>query len=235
MKLILLLYFKFAGIQLCQSTTNSVLFIIYYDSRFFTFVRNNKIMFRFSSHHFSSFIVPHVCIIASHHIYNSEKKEYIVLEAINRDLSGCYLFGKPGRIIVEGELSAVRSYSREIRSWRWQKIIEMADVMPSHVWLGKSSSSTSSSSKSSNNKKQKSMMNNKKSYSSSKRNLKSEEDSLSTVITETSRIFEEGKFIQVETEDELREFLNSRRASAIAKELSRPFSATREIGKPNNL
>ncbi len=70
-------------------------------------------------------IIPHICIISSHHIYNDEKKEYIVLEATNRDLSGVYLFGKPGRIVVEGSEEAVRSYSKEVRSWPWQRCSEM--------------------------------------------------------------------------------------------------------------
>lgn len=171
----------------------------------------------------SSIIIPHVVGLSSHHIYNDEKKHYIILEAVNRNLSGVYLFGKPGRIVVEGNQDDVRRYSAEIRSWRWQKIAEVEPICPSYKWLqrsvGKSASTRSSEKETRKNSKQKQQQH--------KNEINSNAAPL--LITEESRIFEDGKFIEVVSERELREFLRQRNVEELARMLARPFSAGRVI------
>ena len=74
-------------------------------------------------------------LLAMHHIYCPTKRQCIVELAELRALSGLYLFGKPGRVVVEGERVAVRDYIESVRAMRWQKCAEMAPLMESAVWL----------------------------------------------------------------------------------------------------
>lgn len=64
----------------------------------------------------------YVVVLAMHHIYCQYKRRYIIELARDLDLRGCYLFGKPGRVIVEGCREAVDLYSRSIRAIRTWKL-----------------------------------------------------------------------------------------------------------------
>jgi hypothetical protein len=66
--------------------------------------------------------------IAMHHIYCDRKKAYIVDRAQALMLGGYYVFGKPGRVVVEGERDNVLRYERDLRCLRWQKIQVMGRV-----------------------------------------------------------------------------------------------------------
>lgn len=60
--------------------------------------------------------------IAMHHIYCESKKAFILDRAQELKLRGFYVFGKPGRVVVEGETDSVLRYERDLRCLRWQKI-----------------------------------------------------------------------------------------------------------------
>ena len=83
-------------------------------------------------------IVYEVSGLAMHHIYNSEKK-YCVQQYAS-GLRGLYLFGKPGRVVVEGPKDVVRRYEHNIKRLRWQKCMVMGrmsftqDVGERHQW-----------------------------------------------------------------------------------------------------
>jgi hypothetical protein len=181
-----------------------------------------RLLFNSTSSTNINIIIPHIVAISSHHIYNDEKKQYIVLEAINKNLSGVYLFGKPGRIICEGELDAVTMYSKIIRSWRWQRIAEVAEICPST----NNKTSVHKSVGEKIKKKKKTSRNNSKHIVPSTHQI---DDESVEKITEHSRIFEEGKFVEVASEEELKSFLEERRVGEIAKVLARPFSAGRPL------
>lgn len=66
--------------------------------------------------------------LAMHHIYDETKKAAIVGYAASHNLRGLYLFGKPGRVVVEGRTADVRQYERTIRKMRWQKCVVMGRV-----------------------------------------------------------------------------------------------------------
>lgn len=55
-----------------------------------------------------------------HHITAEWKKRAIVQVASRAGLTGICLFGKPGRILVEGPESLVQMYVKQIRSWPWK-------------------------------------------------------------------------------------------------------------------
>ncbi|CAJ1445545.1 unnamed protein product [Effrenium voratum] len=56
-----------------------------------------------------------------HHISAPWKQRWIRDVAKQAKLSGLCVFGKPGRILVEGPLSLVRSYTSQIKSWPWKR------------------------------------------------------------------------------------------------------------------
>jgi len=58
-----------------------------------------------------------------HHIYNARKKDAITSLADEHGLTGVYLFGKPGRVIIEGEEARVQQWVREIKQLRWQQAV----------------------------------------------------------------------------------------------------------------
>ncbi|XP_060653678.1 RWD domain-containing protein 2A [Drosophila nasuta] len=60
--------------------------------------------------------------IYSHHIKSSTKRQEIVRQARQLDLSGFSRPGKPGIICVEGQPEQVQQYWRDIKSLRWQRI-----------------------------------------------------------------------------------------------------------------
>lgn len=61
-----------------------------------------------------------------HHIYCTNKIGFIEGRSKEMDLVGVKLYGKPGRVIVEGDTeAAVRKYLGDVRKLRWQKIVEM--------------------------------------------------------------------------------------------------------------
>ena len=57
-----------------------------------------------------------------HHIYCESKKSYIVSAAASRSgLRGVYLFGKPGRVVVEGPGTSAVLYAKKVKQLKWQK------------------------------------------------------------------------------------------------------------------
>jgi hypothetical protein len=76
---------------------------------------------------------PHtVGLLAMHHIYDSTKKEHIEARAPQGDLTGRYLYGKPGMVVGEGAPDAVGRYIRFIRSLRWQACVCMGRIARTH-------------------------------------------------------------------------------------------------------
>eukprot|EP00922_Rhytidocystis_sp_ex-Travisia-forbesii_P019133 GHVS01028378.1.p1 GENE.GHVS01028378.1~~GHVS01028378.1.p1 ORF type:complete len:212 (+),score=31.39 GHVS01028378.1:171-806(+) len=63
-----------------------------------------------------------ISVIYFHHIYNPKKKRSLKELAFRRDLSGLYLFGKPGRVLVEGSTHNVEDYVKAVKQLRWQHI-----------------------------------------------------------------------------------------------------------------
>eukprot|EP00922_Rhytidocystis_sp_ex-Travisia-forbesii_P046625 GHVS01069485.1.p1 GENE.GHVS01069485.1~~GHVS01069485.1.p1 ORF type:complete len:239 (-),score=10.22 GHVS01069485.1:256-972(-) len=63
-----------------------------------------------------------ISILYFHHIYNPKKRLSVKEFALRRDLSGIYLFGKPGRVLVEGSLENVEEYVKAIKRLRWQYV-----------------------------------------------------------------------------------------------------------------
>jgi hypothetical protein len=69
-----------------------------------------------------------VGLLAMHHIYCPTKRDHIETRALQHDLSGLYLYGKPGMVVVEGNVDAVGQYIRFIRGLRWQACVCMGRV-----------------------------------------------------------------------------------------------------------
>eukprot|EP00922_Rhytidocystis_sp_ex-Travisia-forbesii_P046624 GHVS01069483.1.p1 GENE.GHVS01069483.1~~GHVS01069483.1.p1 ORF type:complete len:212 (-),score=32.37 GHVS01069483.1:450-1085(-) len=66
--------------------------------------------------------VNRISVLYFHHIYNPKKRAAVKEFAVRRDLSGIYLFGKPGRVLVEGSLENVEEYVKAIKRLRWQYV-----------------------------------------------------------------------------------------------------------------
>eukprot|EP00746_Dinoflagellata_sp_MGD_P032513 gnl/MRDRNA2_/MRDRNA2_17741_c0_seq1.p1 gnl/MRDRNA2_/MRDRNA2_17741_c0~~gnl/MRDRNA2_/MRDRNA2_17741_c0_seq1.p1 ORF type:complete len:171 (-),score=24.95 gnl/MRDRNA2_/MRDRNA2_17741_c0_seq1:64-576(-) len=64
-----------------------------------------------------------------HHIYNDKKKRFIKKRARQLQLTGLYLFGKPGRILLEGDASAVDDFLHDVKRLPWQ-ICQVQDKWP---------------------------------------------------------------------------------------------------------
>ena len=62
-------------------------------------------------------------LIHSHHIIAPSKRKAIVDLAQDYNLGGCYKYGWPGIIIIEGEEAGCISYVEEIRTLRWQHLV----------------------------------------------------------------------------------------------------------------
>lgn len=62
-------------------------------------------------------------LIHSHHIIARSKRKAIVDLAQDYNLGGCYKYGWPGIIIIEGEEADCMSYVEEIRTLRWQHLV----------------------------------------------------------------------------------------------------------------
>mmetsp|Transcript_12893 Transcript_12893/g.21492 ORF Transcript_12893/g.21492 Transcript_12893/m.21492 type:complete len:460 (-) Transcript_12893:461-1840(-) len=62
-------------------------------------------------------------LIHSHHIIAESKRKAIVELAQHYNIGGCYKYGWPGVIIIEGEEADCISYVEEIRTLRWQHLI----------------------------------------------------------------------------------------------------------------
>ncbi|CAL8143128.1 unnamed protein product [Orchesella dallaii] len=73
--------------------------------------------------------------IFSHHIYNKNKRKFLVNTAEELDLSGFSLPGKPGFVCVEGDPSNCDEYWSRVRQLCWQKIslIERQLFPPSEI------------------------------------------------------------------------------------------------------
>jgi hypothetical protein len=66
-----------------------------------------------------------VLIHEYHHIYCSAKQKFMVEKAHDFDLQGIMLRGKPGRCIIEGNFEDVTTWSRLVKSLRWQRCTEV--------------------------------------------------------------------------------------------------------------
>jgi hypothetical protein len=66
-----------------------------------------------------------IVVLAMHHIYSSEKKGVIEDCAHIMGITGLYLYGKPGRVIAEGESKDIAAYESEIRRLRWSRCCTM--------------------------------------------------------------------------------------------------------------
>ena len=62
-------------------------------------------------------------LIHSHHIIAPSKRKAIVDLAQDYNLGGCYKYGWPGVIIIEGDEADCMSYVEEIRTLRWQHLV----------------------------------------------------------------------------------------------------------------
>jgi hypothetical protein len=85
-----------------------------------------------TSHNNNNIITPtyYLGLLSMHHIYCSVKRGYMEDTAQQLGLQGLYLYGKPGRVIVEGPEVAVKRYVRGVLRLRWQKCMCMG-VLPS--------------------------------------------------------------------------------------------------------
>jgi hypothetical protein len=63
----------------------------------------------------------HIGALAMHHIYCPSKKERIHRFAAADGVTGLYLYGKPGRIVVECGADRLARYDRRVRSMHWSK------------------------------------------------------------------------------------------------------------------
>ena len=70
----------------------------------------------FSSNKFSRYW------IYSHHIYSKNKRKNILDLALELELSGFLMAGKPGVICIEGRLEHVTEWWAVIKNWNWKKI-----------------------------------------------------------------------------------------------------------------
>eukprot|EP00759_Apiculatamorpha_spiralis_P012110 PhF_6_TR19190/c0_g1_i2/m.28222 len=66
-----------------------------------------------------------IMVLAMHHIYSTEKKGYIQSGVQEGNLTGVYLYGRPGRVVVEGCTREVDEYEALIRSLRWSRCCTM--------------------------------------------------------------------------------------------------------------
>ena len=62
-----------------------------------------------------------ISVMSMHHIYCETKKEVIVQKAEELSLTGLFVFGKPGAVVVEGTAESIDEYERSLRRLRWQK------------------------------------------------------------------------------------------------------------------
>ena len=62
-------------------------------------------------------------LIHSHHIIAPSKRKAIVELAQHYNIGGCYKYGWPGIIVIEGEEADCISYVEEIRTLRWQHLV----------------------------------------------------------------------------------------------------------------
>ena len=60
--------------------------------------------------------------IYSHHIYSKNKRKNILDLALELELSGFLMAGKPGVICIEGRLEHVTEWWAVIKNWNWKKI-----------------------------------------------------------------------------------------------------------------
>lgn len=67
-----------------------------------------------------------VALLHFHHIYSSKKKKAIIELTRQHNLGGLYRFGRPGRVLVEGEPAAVARYCTQIKALRWQHVTVVA-------------------------------------------------------------------------------------------------------------
>jgi len=78
--------------------------------------------------------------MAMHHIYSPHKRQCIVEFASAMDLTGVYLFGKPGRVVVEGLSVNIRKYETKMRRLRWSNMKVMGRLRPevpaSRIFVG---------------------------------------------------------------------------------------------------
>jgi len=58
-------------------------------------------------------------VLYMHHIAAAQKKRFVRQKAKRGSLTGLYLFGQPGRVLVEGEAAAVDRYVQEVKSLTW--------------------------------------------------------------------------------------------------------------------
>jgi len=73
-------------------------------------------------------VTTEISVLAMHHIYSDEKKQCITGFAAQLGLQGLYLYGKPGRVIIEGPSRDVREYEHEIRRLKWSKCVVLGRV-----------------------------------------------------------------------------------------------------------
>lgn len=67
--------------------------------------------------------------LAMHHIYCDRKKAFMEDEARRLGLSGIFLYGKPGRVVVEGaSAETVARFASQVTGLRWQKVKVMVEA-----------------------------------------------------------------------------------------------------------
>jgi len=74
--------------------------------------------------------------IHSHHIYNKNKRKFLIDTAGDRNLSGFSLPGKPGFVCIEGSSEDCEDYWFKVRQLNWQKISliqKEVDVVPAFL------------------------------------------------------------------------------------------------------
>jgi hypothetical protein len=71
----------------------------------------------------------HIGCLAMHHIYAESKKEEIERLSGTYNITGLYLYGKPGRVVFEGLPDDVTRYDRGVRKMHWQKCKFMGRVV----------------------------------------------------------------------------------------------------------
>lgn len=160
--------------------------------------------------------VPHIAVLATHHIYCPHKIEF--LRNFHADVGGVCKLGKPGFIVAESTTpELLHRYVEAVMRLRWQKIVLQDAPRPTEEWRRLSSSSSSSTCES------------KLSDHDHAR------QDTTTLEQQQSRAFvdREGLIVFDETQsmEHFRQILMSRNVGAIAKAAERPFCATRIVGK----
>lgn len=61
--------------------------------------------------------------IHSHHLFSSTKRRNLVSLASHLGLNGFSMPGKPGVIVVEGDLDKCQAFWDAVRSWNWKRIV----------------------------------------------------------------------------------------------------------------